>query len=326
MSKPIEDGLRVAVLGCGRWGRNIVREIAAAGCSFEVADPSDEARLAASRLGALQVAKTWTELSEVDAFFVATPASTHAQVVVEVASAGKPIFVEKPMALSLEDAVSMKQAAGERLFVLHVWRYHPAIRELARIFREQQLGAVNWIRSRRLNWSSPRRDCDSVWTLLPHDLSIFLELTGDLPAVQWAATEPCGEEIVGMVAALGSSPAMIAEVSTRYGEKVREVRLHADKGVAIVHGDRPEIRLELGGGKSEVPEIEVRQVKGGTALQEEIRTCLQYLKGGQPPRSSVDDAILLQTRMHELRRHGTACLDNLRGTLITQSRKNNRGE
>lgn len=292
---------RIAVLGCGLWGRNLVRELVAVGIAPQVADPCAAAREEAIRLGAAGVSEDVDRLDGVDAYFVATPASTHADVVLRLAAEDKPIFLEKPMALALPDAQRMAEAAGPRLFVLHVWRYHPAIRTMAKRLAAGAVGRPTWIASRRLNWTSPRTDCDPVWTLLPHDLSIFLELTGSLPPARTAFAEPGPDGPVGMVAHLGGDIGMVAEVSTRSARKIRDVRVGGDAGVLVMEADEPVFRVFRGRPGEVGFEEEEITLDGPTALQAEVWTCLAHLEGMATPRSGIEDALLIQTRMHELR-------------------------
>src|SRR5262245_47248432 len=86
---------RVGLVGCGRWGRNILRDLASLGARVVVADPSEPARRAAIAGGALAAVPAADELPEVDGLVVATPASTHAAVIEPLLPRGVPVFVEK---------------------------------------------------------------------------------------------------------------------------------------------------------------------------------------------------------------------------------------
>ena len=130
-----EHGVRVAVVGCGAWGRNLVRTHAALGSLVAVVDPvpavaqaQAEAYGVAARSFAAVVADT-----EIDALVIAAPAIDHARLAIEALEAGKHVFVEKPLALTVPDAekvVAVAEANGRLVMVGHLLQYHPAFLKL----------------------------------------------------------------------------------------------------------------------------------------------------------------------------------------------------
>lgn len=293
---------RLGLLGCGLWGRNILREAVSLGARVFVADPSAEARAEARAGGAEGVFERAEELPEVDGVLVATPASTHFAVISSLLDRGVPIFSEKPFTLDLGEAEELVSRAGSRIFVLHVWRYHPAVRKLRELVAGGELGRIRWLRTTRVNWTSPRTDCDPIWTLLPHDLSIVLEITGELPPLEFARAEHSSHGPCGLVGALGGTFPCVFEVSTRYGGKRREIRLHGDHGVAVFGGDESGLLVQRGDDRSPAPDSEVVPIGKETALRCEVSALIEFLRGGPPPVSSADDALLIARRMHEIRR------------------------
>jgi predicted dehydrogenase len=291
----------LGLVGCGLWGENLLRDALQLGARVWVADPSDEARSRAYRMGAEGVFQSSRELPPVDGIVVATPASTHHAVISELLDRRVPIFTEKPFTLDLTEAQDLVQIAGEQIFVLHVWRYHPGVRVLKELIQGDGLGPPELLRSFRTNWTSARSDCDPVWTLLPHDFSIFLELTDALPPVGFARAEFSAGRAVGMLALLDGAFPCIAEVSTRYADKRRELRLHGCEGVAELTSDGMHVLIHRGSATTEQPQTERIDLGEQTALQREILAVLEYLRGGPAPVSGADDALLIATRMHEAR-------------------------
>jgi len=179
---------RVAVIGCGYWGRNLVRNFRALGALHAVADPS-----AAGREQAAQLApelRPDTDIApvlarpEIDAVALATPACTHAELGLQVLAAGKDLFVEKPMALSLDDARRLVDAAAHHRRILqvgHVLEYHPATAALRRWIEAGRLGRLCLLHSRRLNFGRVRTEEDALWNVAPHDFAVMLRVTGRLP-------------------------------------------------------------------------------------------------------------------------------------------------
>jgi UDP-2-acetamido-3-amino-2,3-dideoxy-glucuronate N-acetyltransferase len=147
---------KVAVVGCGHWGRNLVRNYHRLGALGAVVD-ADPARAQeyAAQTGA--PALTFAELlqrAEVDAVALATPAETHAPMALSALGAGKHVFVEKPLALSVPEGRRILEralAAGRVLMVGHLLRYHPAFLQLQRLIDGGQLGRLQYIYSNRLN-------------------------------------------------------------------------------------------------------------------------------------------------------------------------------
>jgi predicted dehydrogenase len=128
----------------------------------------------------------------VDGFIVATPTSTHAVVIEDLLGSGRPIFVEKPLADSADAARRLVAVAGERIFVMDKWRYHPGVEALRDHARSGALGEIRAVRTWRVGWGTSHRDVDPVWTLLPHDLAIAHEILGVLPNAHSAWTQVPG--------------------------------------------------------------------------------------------------------------------------------------
>ena len=164
----------VALVGCGRWGRHILRDLVALGCEVIVTARSDESRTRAEHGGAALVVESVADLPAVDGAVVSTPTTTHARVVEELLAGGMPVFVEKPLTDDPAGARALADAAPERLFVMHKWRYHPGIEALAAIASSGELGPVAAVRTSRVGWGNPHGDVDGVWMLAPHDISIVL--------------------------------------------------------------------------------------------------------------------------------------------------------
>ena len=179
---------RVGVIGSGYWGKNLVRNFHALGALAAVCD-SDEALLSAL---AAQYPGLETHLAvhdllsrpDVTAVAVAAPAETHFTLAREALSAGKHVFVEKPLTLKEEEARELIALARERkltLMVGHLLQYHPAFIRLKEAARAGDLGRINYIYSHRLNLGKIRREENILWSFAPHDISMILSLAGEGP-------------------------------------------------------------------------------------------------------------------------------------------------
>ncbi len=177
---------RIAVVGCGYWGSNLVRNFASLGALEAV---HDEDRGVAERTGASAgvEARLWDEIlgdPRIDAVAISTPPATHAELAIAALEAGKDVFVEKPLALQVGDAeqVTKTAAATDRvLMVGHLLRYHPAFVELESLVRRGALGDLRYIYSNRLNFGRFRRVENILWSFAPHDISMILSLVGSEP-------------------------------------------------------------------------------------------------------------------------------------------------
>jgi predicted dehydrogenase len=115
---------------------------------------------------------------------LATPADTHSELAIQAMQAGKDVFVEKPMALTLEDAEKMKEVAEETARVLmvgHLLEYHPAVLKLREMIASGELGKINYIYSNRLNFGKVRTEENALWSFAPHDVAVILRLMGQEP-------------------------------------------------------------------------------------------------------------------------------------------------
>lgn len=294
--------VRLGLFGCGSWGRNILRDAVRVGATVFVIDPDMKARTLAAELGAAATLESDADLPEVDGLVVATPASTHFDTISRLLDLGVPVFSEKPLTLDLGQANELVRRGDGRLFVLHVWRHHAGVAAIRDIYKTRELGAPRLLRTTRANWSSPRTDCDPVWTLLPHDLSIILEVTGDVPPAISSSAEHAAHGACGLVATLRGSLDCVVEVSTRHATKRREIRLHCDDGVAELSADGRSVVLHRGDDRSPAPRTEIIRLDDKTPLEREIASVITYLRGGPPPSSSAADALVIATRMHEIRR------------------------
>jgi UDP-2-acetamido-3-amino-2,3-dideoxy-glucuronate N-acetyltransferase len=179
---------RVAVVGTGYWGKNLVRTFANLGVLRTVSDASRECL---DRLQVDGAVRRTTQLEEVlqdlevSAVAIATPASSHFELVRSALQAGKDVFVEKPLALAVRDGQELVKLAADAkriLMVGHILRYHPAVRRLKDIIDAGGLGQVEYIYSNRLSIGKLRTEENILWSFAPHDVSVMLGLLGEMPA------------------------------------------------------------------------------------------------------------------------------------------------
>lgn len=295
---------RISLVGCGRWGRNILRDLLILDCVVDVADPDADARQQALAAGAHEVVAEAGELPESDGIVIATPSSTHAEAIDRVLPRGVPIFVEKPMVCSVGDARRLAAQAQGRLFVMDKWRYHPGVEELRRIHESGELGRTLGMHLRQVGWGSPHADVDTTWILLPHCLGIVREVLGTLPPVAGSFAELLDGKAVSLRAVLGGTPWATIEVSARNPEKQREFRLHCEHGVAYLDGRwHDHIRIARGakGMNSDAVDVEKRPIPAELPLLRELRVFVDHLQAGPPPHTNAEQGAAAVERTQQLR-------------------------
>ncbi len=193
------EPIGVAVVGCGYWGTNLIRNVAASPlCDLVVLCDADRARLergaaACPRAELLDNFEAVLACPSVEAVVIATPVATHAPLVHAALEAGKHVLVEKPMATSVreaEDLVHLANSRGLTLMVDHTFLYSPAVRRVKELIDAGELGDIYYIDSVRINLGLFQSDVNVLWDLAPHDLSIVDYLLGRLPR-SVAATGSC---------------------------------------------------------------------------------------------------------------------------------------
>lgn len=181
------SGIRVAQVGCGYWGKNLVRNFAEIGALAAISDGHEPTATKMSVDYGVP-ALDWTAILSapaIDAVALATPAAAHAEMAIEAINAGKHVYVEKPLALNSADAgriVAAAQAAGRTLMVGHLLHYHPIFNHMRKLVADGGVGAIDYVFSNRMSLGKFRTEENVLWSFAPHDVSMVLALVGEEPA------------------------------------------------------------------------------------------------------------------------------------------------
>jgi predicted dehydrogenase len=294
------DTAVIGLVGCGRWGAKILRDLRELGCRVPVVARSNESIARANAAGADRIVDRVEAFPEIEGVVVATPTATHAAVLDEVLGLGLPVYVEKPIAADQAAAERLAREAGDRLFVMDKWRHHPGIEALRDIARSGELGDTLGVHCLRESWGSPHRDVDSVWTHLPHDLAIGLEILGELPPAAAAVAEVTGGWPSGMHALLGEGPWLSISHSANAPEHRRHTRLSAEAGSAWLDGGFAD-HIVVARGHPGDAALERRPIGAEWPLRRELRSFVGHVRGGPPPRSSAAEGAAMVGRVAELR-------------------------
>ena len=179
--------MKIGVIGAGRWGRNILRVCSQLGVLDSICD-ANEAALAAA---GIEYPRANLEFEigsllerDIDAVVIAAPPMVHAELALAALDADKHVFVEKPLAMTVDDAAMVVRAARAHratLFVGHLLLYHPAVQRMLELVREGAIGEVRHVRSRRLSWGTLRANENVWWSFAPHDVALVLEIFDEMP-------------------------------------------------------------------------------------------------------------------------------------------------
>jgi len=305
-----ERDLRVAVIGAGYWGPNLIRNFSEApgGDVVAVADLSEE-RLAPirKRFPAVRTVTDHRVLfadPTIDAVCLATPISTHRPLAEEAFAAGKHVFVEKPLAGSVADAEAIVRAAsraGRTLMVGHTFVYNPAVVAVRALLVAGELGTVQYIDSQRVNLGLHQFDSNVLWDLGPHDVSIVLYWLDLEP--EWVQCtggcfiQPGIEDVAFLTMGFPSGAIAHAHLSWLAPSKLRTMTVIGARKMAVYddvqavekvkiydHGvdslSPDELRRSYRAGDIHSPRVPVTE-----ALQIEVRHFIDCIRTGAVPRS-----------------------------------------
>jgi len=325
--------LRVAVIGAGYWGPNLVRNLneAPGAEPVAVADLSQE-RLDTihKRFPAVRVTTDHTELfndENVDAVAIATPVGTHRRLAEQALAAGKHVFVEKPLAPTVADAEAIVRAAEKAdrtLMVGHTFVYNPAVVTIRGLIESGELGRINYVDSQRVNLGLHQFDINVLWDLGPHDVSITLYWLGEEP--EWVQcvgacyVQPDIEDVVFLTMGFPSGALAHAHLSWLAPSKLRTMTVIGSKKMAVYDDVQAVERVKVYDfGVEELSSEELRRsyragdirsprVPITEALQVEMRHFVECVQKGKRPRSDGEAGLrvvrVLEAGMRSLRSGG----------------------
>lgn len=175
---------RVALIGCGAWGKNLARNFAHLGALVAVCDidASKAEPLATQYNVPILTEDQIVNHPEIEAVVIASLAPLHTSQAERALMAGKHVYIEKPMTLSTEDAqkvCALAKSHNRILMVGHLLHYHPAFVVLKE--RLPELGPLKHIYANRLALGRFRHQEGVLWDLASHDVSLILALAQSHP-------------------------------------------------------------------------------------------------------------------------------------------------
>ncbi|MEM8694941.1 MAG: Gfo/Idh/MocA family oxidoreductase [Pseudomonadota bacterium] len=293
----------IGLIGCGRWGKLVLRDLVACGAEVHVACRNLDHRRIARSTGAASIVDGLEELPAVDGYVVVTPTSTHGDVLFALMPTGKPIFVEKPMTADIDSARKIAEMGEGQVFVMDKWRYHSGVEAMRSHIAAGAIGKLHGLRLQRWSKGHDYSDVSPHWILTPHDLSIADHILGQLPPLADARALISANPMLGFTAELrGDGPIVVTlDIGVANAEHSRRVIAIGDKGVIELRGGY-ETSLFLRQGPVADPGHDVGTIPFAETmpLLTEIREFLDFLSGGPAPLANARKGYEIVERVSEI--------------------------
>jgi UDP-2-acetamido-3-amino-2,3-dideoxy-glucuronate N-acetyltransferase len=257
--------------------------------------------------------KTTVDLDELlqgpdEAVIIATPAHLHGPMCLKAISAGKHVFVEKPLALTVSEGREIAAAAdreGVRVFVGHLLLYHPAVTRLRSLIASGAIGRVWHLRSRRLSLGKLRSHENVWWSFAPHDVALMLAIMREKPRSVTAMQTAFRDEAISDIAYAdfefqGGRSAHL-EVCWSDPDKTARLDVFGTEGVLTLTDSRGASSLSLktftvskdGNGKPVITRgtEQMLEYEGSEPLKAELLAFIDSIRTGVPAETDVHQGV-----------------------------------
>lgn len=318
--------MNVGLVGCGYWGKNLLRNFHELGALGAVCDalPAHQDKARAMAPG-VPIYSEYQELlaSDIPAIALATPAATHFKMASQALEAGKDVFVEKPLALHIEEGEALLQKRGDRILMVgHILEYHPACVRLVELARSGELGKLCYIYSNRLSLGKVRREENILWSFAPHDVAIINRIVGQMPDTvaafggNYLQTDVADVTVTNLTYPGGIGAHI--HVSWLHPFKEQRLVVIGDQKMAVFDGVANDLllydqRVEWHEGqavpiKAEATKVPVEDTE---PLKNECQAFLDALKTRKQPltdgQSGLEILSVLESAQESLRKNGEIC-------------------
>jgi UDP-2-acetamido-3-amino-2,3-dideoxy-glucuronate N-acetyltransferase len=240
---------KIAVLGCGDWGRNIARTLQEMGSLGALSDPAPTPAAQAFAQDHGLEFKSLEQIFQaphIDGVCIATPTMLHFDLAKQALQSGKHVLVEKPLVYTMDEAktlIALAEKQNLTLMVGYLLLYHPAFQCLQNWVKTGKLGTIRHVISRRSNFGKFRTDENVIWDLAPHDLSMVFSLYGTSPthvSVQQATeTTPDLSDIGTLHLEFGHGQCADIFLSRMHPLKEQAIYVIGTKGMAVFDDVQP---------------------------------------------------------------------------------------
>ena len=316
---------KIGLIGCGMWGKNLARTLSKLNVLAAVSDRYDDK--------AAEFAKQFNNKNlgfdailadpSIDGVVIATSATSHDKLAIAALQAGKHVYVEKPLSLTLVGATSIANAAekaGKRVMVGHLIRYHAAFCELQAQVSAGVIGQLRHIQANRLAMGRIRKNESVLFDLCPHDLSLILTLVGSLPnKIHCAGSSHVTDGVIDYLSSfLGFENGISAGMQTSWLSPLKEHQLTVTgtTGSMVFDDTKPwpekltlfQDSIRLNGEYFTVDRARPvgLPVAESEPLKDEMRAFIKCCQTGLPAASDIAEALKVQTVLDQLQ---TALID-----------------
>lgn len=312
--------INVAVVGCGYWGPNLIRNFYALS-DCRVAKICDSSRERLEHIGRLypgsQLIEDFASVLEdpgIDAVAIATPVHTHFSLARQSLLAGKHTLIEKPMATAVAECRELIDIAKREWLVLmvgHTFIYNYTVRKIKELVESGELGEIMYISSRRLNLGLFQYDINVAWDLAPHDILIILFILGKDPisvnCQGKAHIRPGIEDVTNITMNYENGGFAMIHSSWIDPKKVREITIVGSKKMLVYDDNEPLEKIKIYDKCVEKPphydtyaefhysyhygDMHAPYIKQVEPLKVECQRFLDSIKDGNSSESSGEDGL-----------------------------------
>lgn len=300
----------IALIGAGYWGKNLARVFYELGVLKIICDLSEKNLLDRKKENPnLEMTNDFSLIlkdKEIQAVVIATPAATHYDICKQAILAGKDVFVEKPLALKIEEGEELVRLAKENnriLMVGHLLLYHPAVVKLKELISKGELGEIGYIYSNRLNFGKLRKEENVLWSFAPHDISVIVDILGvpeRVVSIGKAYLQKNIPDIVMNVLEFEGEKSAHVFVSWLNPFKEQKLSVIGSKAMAVFDDQakdklvvyRHKVKwLENGYPDAVKAEGEIIEIAEGEPLKEEAMHFLECVENRKTPRTDGESAL-----------------------------------
>lgn len=302
--------VKIANVGAGYWGKNLVRNFAELGALAAIVDPNPQVADDLSAKYNVPVCTLDEVLAneEIDGVAYATPAETHADFAIKALEAGKHVYVEKPLALSIDDAermIAKGKEVNRAVMVGHLLQYHPVFQTLLEMVRNGKVGNVKHIYSNRMSLGKFRLEENVWWSFAPHDISMVLAVIDEEPnaisAQGGSYVTPGIADWVTVQLQFASGANAHFNISWMHPFKEQRLSVIGDKGMLVFEDSNPKWEQKLAFYAHEITksenaaplpkkaDVEYIAVENGEPLRNECQHFIDCITQGLTPRTDGEE-------------------------------------
>jgi len=262
----MSDTVCIGVVGCGYWGPNLIRNFRSLQnchmktmCDLSV-DRLDHLKSLYPEIDTETNFDNLIEDPDIDAIAIATAVSHHHPLAKAALEAEKHVFIEKPMAASVEqcdELIKLAEQKGLILMVGHTFLFAPAIHKIKEIVESGDLGDIRYICARRLNLGLFQNDINVTWDLAPHDISIILHIMNSKPVAlncQGSSNvNPEVEDVSSITLKFENEKSAIIQNSWVDPRKIREMTIVGSKRMIVYDDVEPIEKIKIFDARVERP-------------------------------------------------------------------------